>query len=143
MKVTDVCATGVDPAAARAAILDGINSGKLLVNYVGHGSVEVWSGENLLDTTAATSLTNGARLPVFLTMNCLNGFFHDVYTESLAEALILSKNGGAIGVWASSRLTSPEPQLQMNQNVVQLLFTQPGITLGDAIRRRSPTFRAA
>ena len=135
MNVTDVFATGVDPAAARAAILDGINSGKLLVNYVGHGSVEVWSGEDLLDTTAAASLTNGARLPVFLTMNCLNGFFHDVYTESLAEALILSKNGGAIGVWASSGLTSPEPQLQMNQNVVRLLFTQPGIKLGDAIRR--------
>jgi len=49
MKVTDVFATGVDPAAARAAILDGINSGKLLVNYVGHGSVEVWSGENLAE----------------------------------------------------------------------------------------------
>ena len=37
MKVTDVFVTGVDPAAARAAILGGINSGKLLVNYVGHG----------------------------------------------------------------------------------------------------------
>ena len=112
-----------------------INSGKVLVDYLGHGSVEVWSGENLFDTTTAASLTNGARLPVFLIMNCLNGFFHDVYTESLAEALLLSKNGGAIGVWASSGLTSAEPQSHMNQNVVRLLFTQPGITLGDAIRR--------
>jgi len=135
MKVTDVVATGVDPAAARATILDNINSGKVLVDYLGHGSVEVWSGENLLDTTIAATLTNGPRLPVFLIMNCLNGFFHDVYTESLAESLLLSKNGGAIGVWASSGLTSPEPQSQMNRNVVHMLFTQRGIPLGDAIRR--------
>jgi len=135
MNITDVFATGVDPAAARATILDNINSGKVLVDYLGHGSVEVWSGENLLDTTIAATLTNGPRLPVFLIMNCLNGFFHDVYTESLAESLLLSKNGGAIGVWASSGLTSPEPQSQMNRNVVHMLFTQRGIPLGDAIRR--------
>jgi hypothetical protein len=68
-------------------------------------------------------------------MNCLNGFFHDVYTESLAQALLFSKNGGAVAVWASSGLTSPEPQLQMDQNVVRSLFTQPSPSLGDATRR--------
>jgi len=135
MKVTDVFATGLAPATAREEVLAGINSGKLLVNYDGHGSVEVWSGEDLLDDMAAASLTNGSRLPVFLIMNCLNGFFHDVYTESLAEALLLSKSGGAVAVWASSGLTSPEPQLQMDQNVVKLLFTEPSLTLGDATRR--------
>ena len=135
MKVTDVFATGLDPKTAGEEILAGINSGKLIVNYTGHGSVEVWSGEDLLDDGAAASLTNGSLLPVFLIMNCLNGFFHDVYTESLAQSLLFSKNGGAVAVWASSGLTSPEPQLQMDQNVVKLLFTQPSLSLGDATRQ--------
>ena len=135
MNVSSVFATGLDPSAARAEVLAGINSGKLLVNYDGHGSVEIWSGEDLLDDTVAASLTNGSKLPVFLIMNCLNGFFHDVYTESLAEALLLAKNGGAAAVWASSGLTSPEPQLQMDQNVVKLLFAQPSLTIGDATRQ--------
>jgi hypothetical protein len=68
-------------------------------------------------------------------MNCLNGFFHDVYTESLAQTLLFSKNGGAVAVWASSGLTSPEPQLQMDESVVKLLFTQPSLPLGDATRQ--------
>ena len=134
MRVTAVQASGLDPSTARQEIMAGINSGNLLVNYFGHGSVEIWSGEDLLDDTTASTLSNGTRLPVFLIMDCLNGFFHDVYTESLAESLLLAKNGGAVAVWASSGLTEPEPQAEMDQNLVKLLFTVPSLTLGDAIR---------
>jgi hypothetical protein len=78
-------------------------------------------------------LNNGNKLPLFVAMNCLNGFFHDVYTESLAEALMLAKNGGAVAVWASSGVTAPDPQFQMDQTLVRTLFAQPSITLGDAV----------
>ena len=71
-------------------------------------------------------------------MNCLNGFFHDVYTESLAEALLLSKNGGAVAVWASSGLTQPEPQVQMDKSVVSLLVNQH-LSLGDAVTKAKST----
>lgn len=133
MNVTDVFASVLGPATARQDLISGIDNGQLLVNYNGHGSVEVWSGSDLFDDTAASSLTNGAKLPVFVIMNCLNGFFHDVYTESLASALMLSQNGGAVAVWASSGLTAPDPQFQMNQTFVQTLFSQPSTTLGEAV----------
>jgi uncharacterized repeat protein (TIGR01451 family) len=133
MNVTDVFASVVGPATAKQDILTSINSGQLLVNYNGHGSVQSWSGSALFDDTSAASLTNGNRLPVFVIMNCLNGFFHDVYTESLAEALMLARNGGAVAVWASSGLTVPDPQFQMDQALMQTLFTQPSTTLGDAV----------
>ena len=110
----------------------GINAGQLFVNYNGHGSVEIW-GSNLLDDTAASALNNGGRLPFVVAMNCLNGFFHDVYTQSLASALMLSRNGGAVAVWASSGLTAPTPQFQMDQALVKTLFTPPGISIGDAV----------
>jgi hypothetical protein len=72
-------------------------------------------------------------------MNCLNGFFHDVYTESLATALMLSRNGGAVAVWASSGLTAPTPQFQMDQSLVKTLFTTPGISIGDAVLQAKST----
>jgi hypothetical protein len=133
MNVFDVFASNLDPETARQEILSNINNGQLLVNYTGHGSVEVWSGETLLDDTSASTLTNGNRLPVFLTMNCLNGYFQDVYTQSLAETLLLSSSGGGVAVWASSGLNQADPQAQMNKVLVQSLFTQPTPTLGDAI----------
>jgi uncharacterized repeat protein (TIGR01451 family) len=135
MNVRDIYAGNMDAASARQQIIADINSGDLLVNYTGHGSVEVWSGDNLFDDAAATSLTNGSQLPVFLIMNCLNGFFQDVYTESLAESLLLAKNGGAVAVWASSGLNQANPQAQMNKVMVQELFTQPSPALGDAVNQ--------
>ncbi len=138
MTVTDVFATDLDANTARQEVLAGINSGKLLVNYVGHGSVEIWSGDDLLDDKAASTLSNGNRLPMFLIMNCLNGFFHDVYTQSLAEALLLSKNGGAVAVWASSGLTQPEPQVQIDKSAVSLLVGHH-LSLGDAVKKAKST----
>lgn len=133
MKVTDVFSGVLGPDTARQELISGIDNGQLLVNYNGHGSVEVWSGSDLFDNTTALSLTNGNRLPVFVMMNCLNGFFHDVYTQSLATALMISPNGGAVAAWASSGLTAPGPQFQMDQTFVRTLFAQPSITLGDAV----------
>jgi len=132
MNVTDVFASALGPSTARLNLLAGINSGQLLVNYNGHGSVEIW-GSGLFNDSLASALNNGNKLPVFIAMNCLNGFFHDVYTESLAEALMLAPNGGAVAVWASSGLTAPGPQFQMDQTLVKTLFAQPSITLGDAV----------
>jgi len=132
MNVNDVFASTLGPGTARQELLAGINSGQVLVNYNGHGSIEIW-GSGLFDDTAATALTNGSKLPLFVAMNCLNGFFQDVYTQSLAEALLLAPNGGAVAVWASSGLTAPDPQFQMDQTLVKTLFAQPSIALGDAV----------
>jgi hypothetical protein len=132
MNVTDVFAGALGSGAASQNIIAGINSGQLMVNYNGHGSVEVW-GSGLFNNALASGLTNGSKLPVFVLMNCLNGFFHDVYTQSLAESLMLAPNGGAVAVWASSGLTAAEPQFQMDQMLVQTLFAQPSITLGNAV----------
>ena len=103
----------------------------MLVNYIGHGSVEIWRG-NLITSDDANSLINGSRLPLVVAMTCLNGMFHDLYTESLAEALLKAEQGGAVAVWASSGLTEPDGQAVLNKELIQLLFNGGSITLGEA-----------
>jgi hypothetical protein len=68
-------------------------------------------------------------------MTCLNGLFHDVFTESLGEALLKATQGGAIGVWASSGLTEPDKQAVMNKELIKLLFGRESLTLGEATAR--------
>jgi len=120
-------------AATRAAIVQAINSGQLLVDYSGHGSEDIWSREGIFSGADASALTNGARLPVFVMMTCLNGLFDDLYVESLAETLLKAPQGGAVAVWASSALTEPDGQMPMNEALFQLLFHGPPTTLGDAV----------
>jgi hypothetical protein len=124
----------VGTPAARAQLLSAINSGQLIVNYLGHGSVEVWGNGGLLADADAAAMTNAKRLPVFLIMDCLNGYFHDVYTTSMAESLLLAPNGGAVAVWSSSGLNDAAPQAELDKQVVQGLFSGKSITLGDAIK---------
>ena len=114
------------------AVIDAFNSGALLTNYVGHGSVEIWSND-VFSSTAAAALTNGDKLPFVVTMNCLNGYFHDLFQESLGEALLKNGSGGAIGAWASSALTSPDQQLKVNLALYRQLFGGGTTTIGDAI----------
>jgi hypothetical protein len=121
-------------AQAKQKLLRGINQGSLLVNFIGHGSVEMWRGD-LLTSDDAEALMNGMRLPFLVSMTCLNGMFQDLYTESLAEALLKAKGGGAIAVWASSGLTEPDKQAVMNKELIRLLFGRERLTIGEATAR--------
>jgi uncharacterized repeat protein (TIGR01451 family) len=133
MQVTDIFTDTVGVADARTDILNSINSGQLVVNYLGHGSEEQWSGSDIFDTNSVSSLTNGTQLPVFLIMDCLNGFFEDVYMQPLGVTLLLAPNGGAVAVLASSGLNQAPPQTNLDAMVVQGAIAAKGTRLGDAI----------
>jgi uncharacterized repeat protein (TIGR01451 family) len=130
---TDVFASTMTIAQAQQEILSSINAGQLIVNYSGHGSEDEWSGDDLFNTTSATALTNGPSLPVFFIMNCLNGFFQDVYDTPLGVTLMLAPNGGAVAVLASSGLNQPNPQTLLNKIIVRSALHPPYPALGDAI----------
>jgi hypothetical protein len=123
-----------DTNTVHSQIISGINQGPLVVNYFGHGSVGLWSGSGLLSTSDVASMTNGGRLPLFTMMTCLNGYFHDVTGESLAEALLKAPQGGAIAVWASSGLTVSSSQSEMDEQAYGVIFATQGVPLGDAVR---------
>jgi hypothetical protein len=135
LQVTDVDLNTLTTDAGRQDIINAIDSGQLLVNYLGHGSEEEWSGSDLFDTTTVPTLTNGSQLPVFLILNCLNGFFQDVYEQPLAVTLELAPNGGAVAVLASSGLNQSPPQVMLDKLVVQNAFSPAQPALGVAVLR--------
>jgi hypothetical protein len=129
--VVDVDAAASGAVSARQQLLDSFNDA-LLVNYIGHGSVEIWSNVSFFGRDDVAHLAGGNRLPIVVAMTCLNGFFHDLYTESLAEALQRAPNG-AVAVWASSALTTPEAQLPADEALLHALLAGGDIRLGDAV----------
>jgi hypothetical protein len=133
MRVTDLFTDTVGVAEVETDIINGINSGQVLVNYLGHGSEEQWSGSDIFDTSSVNSLTNVSQLPVFLIMNCLNGFFQDVTAQPLGVTLLLAPGGGAVAVLASSGLNQPAPQTKLDALVVQDALSGKGLTLGESI----------
>ncbi|HTG18298.1 MAG TPA: C25 family cysteine peptidase, partial [Blastocatellia bacterium] len=126
-----------DGSSAKKALLDALSRGQKVVNYLGHGSVDMWRG-NLLSSADALGLTNGEQLPLFVMMTCLNGYFQDVSLDSLAESLMKAERGGAVAVWASSGLTVPSGQSALDQQFFRSLFDgEDGetLTLGEITSR--------
>jgi uncharacterized repeat protein (TIGR01451 family) len=121
-------------SSAHNDIMSAMNDGSLLATYVGHASVEIWA-DSVFSSSDADTLTNGSRLPVVVALDCLNGLFHDVFSVSLAEALLKAPNGGAVAVWASSALTQPDQQAQMGRELFRQLFGPENLTLGQAVAR--------
>jgi hypothetical protein len=122
--------------AVRAQIVEGINAGPSVVNWMGHGSINVWTGDGLLRNDDAPSLTNRQHLSLFVMMTCLNGYFQDPSLDGLAESLLKAQNGGAIAAWSSTGMTEPDGQAAMNAELYRALYAGAGpLRLGDAMQR--------
>jgi peptidase C25-like protein len=126
---------GPTDAAVHGRILDGLNRGPSVVNYYGHGAVDIWTSAPLLKSADARSLRNAGRLSLFVMMTCLNGYFIEPKTESLAEALLRTPTGGAFAVWASSGLTVPSDQIRANEELFRQIAATSSPRLGDAMVR--------
>jgi uncharacterized protein (TIGR03382 family) len=121
-----------DAPAVADELKEKLGAGGFLVNYLGHGSTRTWEG--LLQSSDVARLSENASPPIVLAMTCLNGFFQDVYGESLAETFLRRPKGGAVAVWASSALGHAEDQTAANVEVMTAL-AEPGLSLGEAVKR--------
>ncbi|MGH9927943.1 MAG: C25 family cysteine peptidase, partial [Pyrinomonadaceae bacterium] len=119
----------------KADIVNGFNQGRALVNYSGHGNVDVWTGASLFDSADALALNNtNNRLSFVVVMDCLNGYFQAPNLLSLSEAFLKAPNGGAVAAFASSGLTIAQGQHDMGRELYRQLYGASPIALGDAIK---------
>jgi hypothetical protein len=134
MSVQFINRSAGDTATIRGQIMTAINQGPGVINYLGHGSVGVWTGASLLTITDTQNFTNNQRPSLFVMMTCLNGAFTEPGTDSLGESILRAPNGGGAAVWASTGLTIPFGQVSISQQFYTLLFTGQALRFGDATK---------
>lgn len=119
------------------AIITAINSGVLFVNYLGHGSVNVWAHEIIWSTTMTSQLTNADRLTMVFTMNCLDGYFIHGNPEfqSVAEEMLRSPVGATVAAWSPAGLGTLYYQYILNSALLDAFFRESINRLGPATAR--------
>jgi uncharacterized repeat protein (TIGR01451 family) len=125
----------IDWSVDRAGLFSGLNDNPTIVNYIGHGSIEGWSNTSILTSADVATFSGSGSTPFYVMMTCLNALFGDVYSTSLAEALLRVPNGGAVAVWASSGMSDPPPQSVANRELYRILAANPSITIGELVAR--------
>ncbi|RYD16219.1 MAG: hypothetical protein EOP90_05355 [Lysobacteraceae bacterium] len=127
-------------AAHQRAIQDGIDEGRLLVHFIGHGGRYIWrtgppdlkKNQDLFTLDDVGQLANGARMPMVLSMTCYSAPFDNPTEDSIGERFLREKDKGAIAVFAASWRNSPSPAY--SKGVIEELLV-PGATIGEAIVR--------
>jgi hypothetical protein len=117
----------------RSAVLNTFDEGSSIMSYMGHGAIHLWANENLLNIWQVPSLAPQSQQPILLTMNCLNGYFHFPYFNSLSEALLKAEGKGVIAAFSPTGLSLNGPAHQFHQALLDELVNQKHERLGDAI----------
>lgn len=123
-----------DSESEREALIDGMNRGSRLVGYVGHGGFDQLADGDLFTAADVDPLENGEALPIVVAATCHAGNFAEAGRTSLAEALMLRKNGGAAAVWAPTGLSYNANSAALLQAFCAAAFDGGAVRLGDAVR---------
>lgn len=89
---------------ANVDIIKGWNEGRLLINYTGHGSTDLWAHEHVfVREESIPQLTNKNKYPLVTIASCDLARWDDPFLISAGEQLVYLSNAGAIGVIAATR----------------------------------------
>jgi hypothetical protein len=113
-----------DPSGTATDVANGLNAGRSIVNYTGHGNTTSW-GSTGFSNSNVNQLVNDNTLPFISSVACLNGNFAN--STCFAEAWVRATNyetgapTGAIAVYASTISQSWNPPMRAQDHAVDLL----------------------
>ena len=123
---------------ANNAIINAINEGRLLVNYIGHSNRPNWAQERLLSVDDIPGLEkNVGRLPMMVPMTCLEGAYHYPSSDikdysSLAESLLRAVDKGAIASFSPTGFGVATGHDFLNKGLYEAIFSDDIYQVGPA-----------
>jgi hypothetical protein len=119
---------------ARQMVMDGINRGALIVNFIGHAGLDRLAQDGLIVSDDVSTMNNGGKLPVLTAMTCMIGLFSLPGYDTLGEEMLLKENGGAIAVFAPSSMSINSEASVLDRELFSSFFqTKTKRTLGNII----------
>jgi hypothetical protein len=119
--------------STRSEVVSAFEDGAGVLSYLGHGGIQLWATEDILDTGTVRTFSPQSRQPLVITMNCLNGYFDFPYFDSLAEALVKAEGKGAVAAFSPSGLSLDEPAHVYHEILLRELLSANHRRLGDAL----------
>jgi hypothetical protein len=125
---------GGEKPQAREAVINSFDSGSLLVDYIGHGSKEVWAHEHVLRRTQDVPILQTAgHLPLVYGASCSIAKWDEPGGEGMAEDFVTIPETGAIATIAATRLVSAPGNAYLNYEVFDQLFGADTLSITAAL----------
>lgn len=109
-------------------ITSSINAGAFYVLHRDHGATWGW-GDPRYTVENVNSLSNGNKLPVVFSMNCLTGQFNSNSGTCFAEAFLRKPNGGCVGIFAATESSMSGYNDALTGGMFDAIWPSPGLRI--------------
>ncbi|RMG97521.1 MAG: hypothetical protein D6706_08405, partial [Chloroflexi bacterium] len=117
----------------RSQMSDEINNkGVFVLNYRGHGSIDVWASPAILQTGQDDFWLNLNTPITILSADCLDGYFAYPGWRALSEDFLLMDNLGTAAHWSSTGLGYTFEHTALHSGFYEAVFSQGIATMGEA-----------
>lgn len=142
-KIYEVAYPTVNSAGGRRkpdvnkSIVNAINSGTIITNYIGHGNDQVWAHEYVFTRGGdVPQLMNKERLTFVATASCSFGWYDNPNEVSGGEQMVTMEQGGAIADYTASRVVYDDYNFSLDQSLFNYLLQRNAngqfLRIGDA-----------
>jgi Peptidase family C25/Propeptide_C25/FlgD Ig-like domain len=100
---TVIAGIGRTKPGVNEAIIEAINSGTLILNYVGHGAYNLWAHERVFENSSTIPRLHNSRYFFLTAATCDFSHYDQTSYQSGAEEMILKENSGSIGAFSAAR----------------------------------------
>lgn len=134
---TTITGLGRRKPGVNAAIIDAVNNGTLIMNFIGHGNPEVWTHEFVFEKAVSIPQFKNDKFFFITAATCDFGKYDDPAIQSATEEMLLLNNRGMIGAFTAARLVTSSQNAAINEKYYSMLFsktlsTHGGMTVGEA-----------
>ncbi len=134
-----ITSTGGRYPEVNKAIKEQIEKGTLIFNYTGHGNEKTLAHEQILTIDEIKQLNNKNKLPIFVTATCEFSRYDSYHLISAGEWVLLSPNGGGVGLFTTTRIAWSNYNSEINKNFYKHIFNHNDLNkknrLGDVIKQ--------
>lgn len=133
-KVRSEASGGVLKPAAKEDLIQTINKGSLIVNFIGHGNPQLWTHEQIFTIADNSRVQNQDKLMFFVAATCDWALFDRPDRQSQAEELLLAEKRGAVAILSSARLVFASQNFSFSKKFYSYLFPDETTSnrIGDA-----------
>lgn len=105
------------------AIINAVNNGTLILNYIGHGNPQLWAHEDVFEKEITIPQFVNEDYFFLTAATCDFGKYDDPANQSATEEMIFLEDAGAIGAFTASRPVYSNQNAAMNDTFYTKLFS--------------------
>ncbi|WP_339758319.1 type IX secretion system sortase PorU [Algoriphagus aquimarinus] len=106
----------------KAALEETLESGILLLNYIGHGNETTLTAEEVFMVSDIANWADQDQLALWMTATCEFGRHDSPFVRSAAEELLTAPNKGAIGLLSTGRPVFSSVNFSLNEAFIEEVF---------------------